>query len=307
MIEILLIIAPLFLIIFATAIVQKIKGVPDSWESTLNSFALNVGLPALIFTALANTRFTFLEELPLLITNSALIIGSFVVAFIVGKLLKFKPSTFRTIFICLGFSNTAYLGIPVLTQTQGEAVLPAASLIVAVYVFWMFTIGLGMLSYTQLKSKKDVVVKVLKNLVKNPQLIAVALGLIVSGLHFQIPDIVNNAMSMLAASVTPMVLIVIGLFIGKSKFGNIKKWIPILIFSAFTLIAFPGALYLATHYFNLTGEIFKISIIDAAMPLAITPFALADQFNLDKNFIARSIVLSTILSVITIPFWTALM
>jgi len=307
MIEILLIIAPLFLIIFGTAIFQKIKTVPESWESVLNAFALNIGLPALIFLALASTHLTFSEELPLLLTNSALILSSFVLTFVICRIFQLKPKTLRTIFICLGFSNVAYLGIPVLTQTQGESVLPTASLIVAVYVFWIFTVGLGLLNYTQLKNKRGIVTKVFKSLIKNPLLIAVVLGLLASGLRLEIPGIIEKAISMLAASVTPIVLVVIGLFIGKSKFGNIKKWIPILIFSAFTLIAFPGALYLATHYFNLTGEIFKISIIDAAIPLAITPFALADQFKLDKNFIARSIVLSTILSVITIPFWTSLM
>jgi predicted permease len=39
------------------------------------------------------------------------------------------------------------------------------------------------------------------------------------------------------------------------------------------------------------------------MPLAITPFALADKYKLEKMFIARAIVLSTILSAITIPIW----
>jgi hypothetical protein len=43
------------------------------------------------------------------------------------------------------------------------------------------------------------------------------------------------------------------------------------------------------------------------MPLAITPFALADKFDLDKKFIARAIVLSTILSIITIPLWISIL
>ncbi len=43
------------------------------------------------------------------------------------------------------------------------------------------------------------------------------------------------------------------------------------------------------------------------MPLAITPFALADKYNLDKDFIARSIILSTILSAISLPFWISLL
>ena len=43
------------------------------------------------------------------------------------------------------------------------------------------------------------------------------------------------------------------------------------------------------------------------MPLAITPFMMADKYNLDKNLIARLIVLSTILSVVSLPFWLFLL
>ncbi len=42
------------------------------------------------------------------------------------------------------------------------------------------------------------------------------------------------------------------------------------------------------------------------MPLAITPFALSDKYFLNKVFISRAIVLSTILSIITLPFWIAI-
>jgi predicted permease len=43
------------------------------------------------------------------------------------------------------------------------------------------------------------------------------------------------------------------------------------------------------------------------MPLAITPFALARQYDLDQEFIARSIVMSTVLSLISLPFWISLL
>ena len=49
-----------------------------------------------------------------------------------------------------------------------------------------------------------------------------------------------------------------------------------------------------------------VSIVQAAMPVAITPFALAGPLELDREFIARSIVLSTVLSAVTLPLWISL-
>jgi predicted permease len=307
MLEILIVIAPLFIIIFTSAILQRAKKVGEDWSAVLNDFALNVGLPALIISALAKMTFSFSEQAGLIIANSAFLIGGFIISYIVGKILKLKKKTFSTLFICLSFGNIAYLGIPTLTQIFGQSILPTTTIIVAIYLFWIFTIGISFLDYQQEKRKKNVVKKVMLNLVKNPLLIAIVVGIIIAGLKIEVPDIIMKAVDMVAASVTPVVLVVIGLFIGKSKIGKLREWIPIIGFSVITLMVLPALFYMAIKLLGYETSQFSSSIIEAAMPLAITPFALADEYGLNKKFIARSIVLSTTLSIISIPFWTSIL
>ena len=300
-------ILPLFLVIFIGAFLEHVKIADEHWSSVLNNFALKIGLPALIFSALSKNSFIFLEHSDLIWINSLLLIIGFIIAYLIGKMLKLSPKNLRTFFICLGFSNVAYLGIPTLTQIYGQGILPIASLIVAVYVFWMFTIGIGFLNYSQIRSKKHIIKKIILNLTKNPLLIAVILGLLVAGLKIPIPDILSKAIDMLATSVTPVVLVVIGLFIGRSKFGNIKKWIPVFMLTVMTLMVLPALLYFGVKLFGFMPKTFSASILEATMPLAITPFALADAYKLNKGLIARTIVLSTILAIVTIPFWTSIL
>lgn len=307
MIQILTVIAPLFLIIFVSALLQKFKNIGDDWSKVLNDVALKIGLPVLIFSALAKAPFSFSAEANLIISNSIFLLASFVLAFITGKILRLEKQMFRTLFICFGFCNIAYLGIPVLVQTAGEKILGTASLIVALYLFWMFSVGIGYLDYSIEKNKKDVFKNVIKNLFKNPLLIAVILGLIVGSLKITLPEILLKSLDMITASVTPTVLIVIGLFIGKSKIGKLTEWLPILLFSFLTLVILPAGFYFGTKLLGFSPTQFSSSIIQAAMPLAITPFALADKYNLNKTFIARSVVLSTILSVISLPFWISIL
>lgn len=307
MIDVLITIAPLFLIIFASALIQRARNLGEDWSRVLNDFALDIGLPALIFAALAKTSFSFAEESGLLIANSLFLIAGFVVAFLLAKLLRLDPAASRTLFICLAFGNVAYLGIPTLKQIFGEAVLPTASIIVAVYLFWIFTVGIGYLDYSQHQRKSGVVGHVLRQLSRNPLLIAVVLGILVASVGIPIPDIVMQAIDMVAASVTPVVLIVIGLFIGKSTIGQWREWIPVVLFTGVTLLALPAMFYFGVLAAGFPPNQFRASIVEAAMPLAITPFALAEEFNLNKMFIARSIVLSTVLSAVTIPFWMSIL
>lgn len=301
--EILTVIAPLFILIFASAFLQKYKNIGDDWAKVLNEFSLKIGFPVLIFSALSKAPFSFSDQARLIGANSLFIVLSLLSAIVIGKIFGLKKQMFLTLFICFVFGNVAYLGIPVLTQISGEQILPTASLIVAIYLFWMFTVAIGYLDYSVEKNKRDVVANALKNLLKNPLLIAVILGIIIGTLHVTLPNIVLKSLDMVTASVTPTVLIVIGLFIGKSKVGKIRDWFPVLLFTILTLVFLPAAFYFGLKLFGHTPSQFSSSIIQAAMPLAITPFALADKYNLNKDFIARSIVLSTILSVISLPLW----
>ncbi|MEK7547871.1 MAG: AEC family transporter, partial [Patescibacteria group bacterium] len=81
----------------------------------------------------------------------------------------------------------------------------------------------------------------------------------------------------------------------------------VLLFSILTLAILPAVFYYGAKFFGFIPSQFSNSIIQAAMPLAITPFALADKYNLNKDFIARSIVLSTILAVVSLPFWISIL
>ncbi|PIZ75817.1 hypothetical protein COY05_02975 [Candidatus Peregrinibacteria bacterium CG_4_10_14_0_2_um_filter_38_24] len=307
MLQVLTVIAPLFLIIFATAILQKFTNLGDDWSKVLNAFALKIGLPVLIFSALSKAPFSFSAQSSLIISNSLFIVGSLLLAYLIGKILRLEKQMFATLFICFVFGNVAFLGIPVLTQASGNQILPTATLIVAIYLFWMFTIGIGHLDYSITKNKKDVATNIIKNLFFNPLLIAVILGIIADSLKLAIPTMVIKSLETITASVTPVVLVVIGLFIGKSKFGKLTDWFPIILFSILTLEILPAIFYFGAKLFGFSPSHFSSSIIQAAMPLAITPFALADKYKLNKDFIARSIVLSTILSAISIPFWISIL
>lgn len=306
MLETLFVIAPLFLIILGAAVVQRFARVPHSWERVLNAFALNVGLPALIFSALARTDMLFRDEFDVILLNSVFLIGSFIVSYGIARIFKLKKQTRRTLFICFAFGNIAYLGIPTLVALSGEDILSRVSLIVAVHLFWIFTVGIGYLSYTQGRAHHHVVRDVAKLLITNPLLLSVLAGILVAVSAFPVPDMIMFSVDMLAASVTPVVLVVIGLFIGNSNIGHVREWGAVFLFTILTLLLLPALLFYGVRFFGYEPGVYAATIIEAAMPLAITPFALSDTYNLDKPFIARAIVLSTILSVVTIPFWASI-
>lgn len=307
MVQILNIIAPLFIIIFTGVLMQKFMNIDDNWSRVLNDFALKIGFPILIFTALTKASFSIWEKLNLIIIYSFFVLFSFALAYFLWKILNLKKKNFKTFFICLAFGNVAYLGMPTLTQVYGEQILLDASLIVAVSLFWIFTIWIWYLDFSIINDKEILAINIFKNLFKNPLLLSVIFWIIFFSLNIKLPLILTKSFDMIATSVSPLVLIVIGFFIGKSKIWRINEWIPVVLFSILKLLVLPCIFYFFIKYSWYFPREFSSLIIESAMPLAITPFALAEKYDLDKDFITRSIVISTIISVLSLPFWISIL
>jgi len=56
-------------------------------------------------------------------------------------------------------------------------------------------------------------------------------------------------------------------------------------------------------YFYLAGqtEVLAISVLEAGMPMAIMPFILAELYPMEREIIAIGIVVSSVLSIFTLP------
>ena len=135
-------IGPLFLVIFVGMVVSRNKSVDDKWLEILNNYALWIGFPALILVALSRLEWNMNLYGSLIGWNSARIVFSMLMVFPFSALLKLTNSTRRTLFLAVSYGNVAYLGIPVLRSAFGDQILPEATMISAVYVFWMFTLGI---------------------------------------------------------------------------------------------------------------------------------------------------------------------
>jgi predicted permease len=199
----------------------------------------------------------------------------------------------------------AYLGLPVLTEIFGQQIVPQASLIISLYLIWTFSIGIFYLERT---AKSDVDYKTLvSGLLKNPLLIGVFLGIIASFFKFPADGIFLKIFDIIGKSTTPVIMLSLGIFISQVTFGKWKEWINITIFSITKTMVLPALFILMLSISKMDFQTNLPSVLEAAMPFALTPYALAGVYDLDKNFITKAIVLSTIISVVTLPFWSVIL
>jgi predicted permease len=293
-------IGPLFLVIFVGMVVSRSKSVDHQWLEILNNYALWVGFPALILVALSRLDWNMSIYGNLIAWNSVRIVGSMLLVFPAAALLKLKNNTRRTLFLAVSYGNVAYLGIPVLRSAFGDQIVPEATMISAVYVFWLFTLGIFLVEY--FGDHKVHLKELLIRLVTNPLLIAVFIGLFIAMNHLKIPKIVMNGLDIFASSVTAVVLFSLGLFMGKQTIGKLKEWLPVLAFSFIILFILPLLFYLILQPFT-DLSVSKTWIMEAAMPMGLTAYALCLKYKLNTEFASRVVVSSTLLALISLPAW----
>jgi predicted permease len=205
----------------------------------------------------------------------------------------------------LPFRNIAYLGIPILASAFGEEILPVAALLSAVYIFWMLTLGLVLIEAHG--HEKFSLKKVGLNLIGNPLLISVFVGIAIVSFRIPMPSFAEKTLGLFSGSVTAVVLFSLGIFLGLQDFGKPREWIQVAVFTAFTMFVLPAIFYGLLQFSSLPSDQLKSTILDAAMPLGLTPYALSVQYHLETKLFARIVVLGTLLSIFVIPLWITIM
>ena len=292
---------PLFLLVIIGIAFSRSKVNKSAWFEVLNGYSLWIGFPALVIASLMHLKPQGESFLGLILLNSAYIVVCTLLAFPLARIFGLSKQSRRALFLILPFGNIAYLGMPVLTNSFGNEVAPVAAIISAVYVFWLLTLVIILLELTG--EGKISAKKIGLNLMKNPLLLSVFVGLIIVLFQINVPEVIGTTVQLLANSVTAVVLFSLGLFLGMQHIGKPKDWFQVLGWVVFTMLLIPFLFSNIAQTIQLNTLQLKATIIDSAMPMGLTPYLLAVKYNAKPVLAARIVVLGTLLSMLIIPFW----
>ena len=258
----------------------------------LSNILLMIATPCTLITSF-NQNFSIekLKELLLSFAFSFIIYFLFILA---AKLLYPKKDA-RIERFAVVFSNAGFIGIPLVSGLMGiEAVFYLSPYIVCFYLFvWTY----GVMTMSGLRDSVS-----FKKIVSNPCLWAVLLGLIVFLLPVKPAAPIMDAISMMGSMNTPMAMIILGAYLGKEPIITIFKDRKSYQISLYRLIVLPLGLILLFKFVPLKYETIRlIMLIAAAAPVGALAPVFAQMFNQDIGYAARTVSLSTILSLISMP------
>jgi len=265
----------------------------------------NIALPAYMIWNLMTTfsHDLLLDLAPGLIVPFTSIIASYIVGYILAKLLdigKNRQGTFCSMF---SLSNSIFIGLPVNLALFGEKSMPYVLLyyIANTSLFW--TIGANGIRRDGISSLGTVkIIAVVKNIFSPPLLgFLLAILLILAGVS--LPQFFIDACKYLGNMTTPLSMLFIGIAIYAVKLKNIKFSKDMVTIMLGRFVIAPLLVMAITYAMPLSILMKKVFIIQASLPVMTLTAVLAKSYHADVEYAAVMTTVTTIAALITIPIY----
>lgn len=234
-----------------------------------------------------------LEKLQQLGLSFLVSFSSMIIGFIIGRVVFKKDQSIER--FAVGFANAGFIGIPLVTSILG---------INSIFLLSAYLVGFGILSYTYgiyiVSGDKNSIN--IKNILLNPCIIAVEIGLIIFISPIKLPSVIYNSFNMISDLNTPVAMIILGTYIAKSKFISLFTDMYAYFVCFIKLIVIPMVILLIFKFLpESINEIKKVVLIAMSTPVGVTVPMFSQIYGGDYEYGARLVGLSTILSLFTIP------
>ncbi|WP_207885801.1 AEC family transporter [Pseudomonas sp. 30_B] len=300
--HVLSVVLPIFALILVGWLCRRTNRLGPQAASEINRLVVWLCLPALLFKVTATATWAEIWQ------------PGFLAAFTGGCLLVFFATLAWRLMqgrtlpaasidgLSASYANTGYMGIPLCLLVFGQDGLEPALIASLLVVCVLFAIAVVCIE-VGLQSEKHIgraVAVVLKALGKNPLVVSPIVGGLWAASGIGLPEPLLHFLDMLAAATTPCALVSLGLFLAQKQEpqdAQAGAW-PLV---AIKLIGQPLLTgFLAYQVFDLPPLWADSALLLSALPTGTGPFMLAEYYQREAAVVSRSILVSTLGSLVTL-------
>ncbi len=280
---------PVFLLVAAGFLFAHWKKIS---LTAVTEIIVYLGTPSLVFGSLASK--------PLQPADIAVLFTGILIIFAaVGLLIRLYFFCFR--FHSRGFAlptlfmNAGNMGIPLALFAFGQAGFQRATLMFVMITFLQYSLGIYILNghsnWTEI--------------FRLPLIYAAVAGLCVNLAQIEIPELLLQPVTMLGQATIPIMLISLGCRLYQVES---LQWGHALGGALLRIVGGFVSANIAAHWIGAEGVNRQVLLLYGSLPAAVVNFILTEKYRQDPVLAASIVVLSTLISVVTVPvvFWLIL-
>lgn len=287
----------LFLMILVGALIKKLGMMDDAGRRCLTDLCINVVIPCNILKSfLIDLDPDILKACGLVVIAALLI--QFVSVFLNRFLYKKYPDAQRKVLqYCTLVSNGGFLGNGVAEGVYGTLGLLYASIYLIPMRIVMWAAGTSYFVSGGTDKKK-----IMRNIITHPCLVAVYIGMAIMLLHIPLPSLLSSTITSIGGCNTALTMFIVGAILVDVPLLTIVNPTTLWI-SALRLVILPAVAWGIAWVLGVEPVATGVTVIMTGMPAGATAAIFAARYGSDAAFATKCVVLSTLLSMLTIPVW----
>ena len=308
MIELFNVITPIFLLIFLGFISIRLKLLARADYSSLTSFVMKVSFPCLLLTKLSVIDLSqhFRWDILLIFAICSLLLAAGSIQFFRRILGRQDTLAVLQGGIGVSLSNNGFIGYPVLFLAFASPPMTTYATVLLVENLIMIPLIILLLNRSKPAeidlSKGQYTDEIIHQLAKNPILIAVMAGLVISLMSIDLPESLSLPLSLLGTAAAPLALFTIGMaLVGIPSIADMTDiaWTSVgkLILHP-TLVAASCVLFVDNFH---DPDVYAVILL-ASSPMASLYPVFGAKYG-SPNLTASCLTATTLLSLITISGW----
>lgn len=293
---------PVFLVMVIGYILKQCRVVDEPFVKTLNKFNYKITLPVLLFKDIAESDFYSVWDteyvLYCFLITLVSIVGIWIAAGLVYKnkaqLGEFIQAAYR--------SSAAVLGVAFIQNIYGNSGMAPLMIIGTVPLYNVSAVLV--LSFTGPEAHgldKESLKKSCKDILTNPIIIGIALGMLVSACRVQLPVIASKTIGSISALASPLALL--GLGAGFEGRKALKQLIPTSVASCLKLLVWPALFLPLAIHMGFTQEKLVAILIMLGSPTTVSCYIMAKNLHHEGTLTSSVVVMTTFLSSVTLTLW----
>ncbi len=293
----------LFLLLILGFVLFKCHIFDEYTNKKISALIVNVASPMLIISSIAGVEGSNKSIVFLMIGAGILMyIGFIILGKIINRIFPFPKKDWPVYECMVVFANTGFMGYPVLLDVFGQEAVFYASLIHMAFNFFVYTYAIMCLT-----KGDDSEFKLNFKQLLTPGIILSFVGIFIYLFDIQLSSVLMDTINSVGSLTAPLSMMMIGSSLAvypiKDSFTDWRSY----VFAFVRLMIVPFVTMIMCRLLHIDAYYANITIITNAMPVGSMVLMLATQYNANVKIVTRNIVVSTLLSVITIPIVVATM
>lgn len=294
---------PIFLVMVIGYVLKQNGMLNDNFVTVANKFNFKVTLPFMLFKDISGVDIKAVFDIKYVLF-CALVSTACFWSIWGGTKLLVRDKSIRGAFVQASFrGSAAVMGLAFIQNIYGASAMGPLMIVSAVPLYNIFSVLVltfeaedGVLMDKGAKIKQAAV-----NIIRNPIIISILLGLIVGLLGIDFPLMIDKTVNSVSQMATPLALITIGAgFEGRKALAKMK---PTMAAAMIKLVIQPLLFLPLAAVMGFTGEKLIAILIMLSSPTTPSCYIMAKNMKGDEVLTASVVVVTTLLGAVTLTMW----